>query len=240
MSNLSVSVIAAAITASFAAQTAANDAKMEQFKAELKQLNEGIAPTIDCNGRLHAPINGYQCVGGHVFTKGQFIPTEDNEYEDAVRIKLRVKGESFINDLKAADDNAISDRVGASWVGVDGVVCANLYLEVARNEEQLVEDAVTLVQESYGIKVIEHNQDGKAVVSGEIIGFWSKQSEYGVQEGFTVRLDDGSVYKGTLPKSAYDSQEGDIITFTANFTKGSPYFKRPSKAKFVSKQSKAS
>lgn len=234
MSNLSVSIIVTAINTSFAAQRATNDAKLERFSAELKLLNEGIAPTVDCNGRLHAPLNGYQCEGGHVFTKGQFIPVTYDEYDDSTRLKVRIKGEAFISAIRASGE-PLATNVGASWVGVDGTECANLYIEVARGEEKIVEDAIEAVQASYGVTIIEHAQDGKQAVTGEILGFWSKQSEYGVQEGFTVRLADGSVYKGTLPKTAYDGKTGDSITFTANFIKGSPYFKRPSKAK-INKQ----
>ena len=235
MSNLSIATIAAAISESFSAQTAANDALFARFKAELQELNDGLAPTVDCNGRLHAPINGYTCIEGHVFTKGQFIPTDDKGYDDIANLKLRVKGQQFINDLKSTDCKSVSGCTGSSWVGVDGVECANLYLEVARGNEGIVEAAVKLVQDSYGIEVIEHVQDGKVAVTGSIVGFWSKESEYGVQQGFTVRLTDGSVYKGTLPKSLYNAVEGDCITFTGNFVAGSPYFKRPSKASVVKK-----
>ena len=234
MSNLSVIAINTAITASFAAQVAEQEALFARFAAELKELN-GIEPTVDCNGRLHAPCNGYVCVNEHVFMKGQFIPTNDEGYDEVSSLKLRVKGEQFINDLKTTDCERVKGRTGSSWVDTDGVLCANLYLEVARNNESMVMEAVAAAQESYGIKVFEHVQDGKVEVTGTILGFWSKQSEYGVQQGFTVRLTDGSVYKGTLPKNLYNALEGDTITFVGNFIKGSPYFKRPSKAKVTAR-----
>ena len=56
--------------------------------------------------------------GGHVFTKGQFIPSEDNEYKGSDRIKVRVKGKEFLEDLKKFSAFSAFSAF-SSW----GIVC---------------------------------------------------------------------------------------------------------------------
>ena len=227
------SVITKAITESLKAQREHNEMLVERFAQALKEVNGDIMPTVDVDGRLHAPLDGYQSECGHVFRKGQYIPMKTNQYSGTERLKVRVRGEQFINSLKA--DDAFSDNIGTTWVDNKGVLTCNLYIHgVAHGFTKVVEQAVELVQSSYHIEVKDNTLDGKVAVKGTIIGFWQKHSEYGVQEGFNVTLDaDGAVYSGTLPKALWESKEGDEVEFTATFSEGSKYFKRPSKAKIL-------
>lgn len=226
-------VILNAITESFKSQREHNERLVEQFTKLLMEANGNIEPTVDVDGRLHAPLDGYQSECGHVFRKGQYIPMKTDQYSGTERLKVRVRGEQFINSLKA--DDAFSDNLGSTWIDANSVMTCNLYISgIAHGFTKSVEEAVKRVQDSYNIEIKEHTLDGKVAVTGKVIGFWQKHSEYGVQEGFNVTLDnDGATYSGTLPKALWESKEGDTVSFTANFSEGSKYFKRPSKAKIL-------
>ena len=238
MSNsLSVSLISHALVAVKADQAKRNAEKVKAFAIALELLNGDMPATVDAQGRLHAPCSGYQSECGHVYEKGQFIPVHVDEYQGTERNKFRVTGDDFIAALQADDE--LSSSVGTTWLNNDGVKQANLYLEVAKGEEQLVTAVVRDVEGSYGFTVVEHMLDGKDSVQGTIVSLWQRSSEYGVQNGMTVQLDDGAIYQGTLPKTAGDADKGDGIVFSATFTKGSAYFKRPSKAMLVKGQAKA-
>lgn len=230
MSNLSVALISQAVNNSYASQTAANEARWTKFCAALKDNNKGLIPVVDANGRLHAPVSGYAGVDGHIYLQGQFIPHDDTDYEGGERIKIKVEGVDFITALRESEDTTLSGSIGTTWHNTDGVLVANLYLEVAKGQADAVFAAVSEVQSSYTVVKVSHSLEGKQAVLGVIVGLWQKTSEYGIQEGFTMQTAEGAVYKGTLPKSVYNASEGDVITFVANFTEGSPYFKRPSKA----------
>ena len=232
-----VTFISHAANASMKAQAERNSAKVLAYALALELLNGDIPVTVDGNGRLHAPCSGYESECGHVYEKGQFIPVEGSEYQGTDRNKIRVSGKDFIADLQA--DAELKNSLGATWVNNDGTQQANLYLDIAKGEEELVIAVVRDIESKYTKEVAAHTLDGKEVVSGTIMGFWSRQSEYGVQSGFTVMLDSGAVYKGTLPKTASDADDGDSITFTATFAEGSAYFKRPSKAKVAKGVAKA-
>ena len=230
MSNLSVALISQAVNNSYAAQDAANKARWTKFCDALKDNNKGLIPTVVSNGRLHSPVNGYVGVDGHIYLQGQFIPHDDTDYEGSERLKVRVKSAEFIAALRGSEESMLSDGVGTTWYDANGIVCANLYLEVGKGEADAVIEAVKAVQSGYSVEKVENTLAGKQAVLGVIVELWQKTSEYGVQEGFTMQMADGAVYKGTLPKAVHEAKEGDIITFVATFTKGSPYFKRPSKA----------
>ena len=235
--SLSVSLISHALTAVFADQAARNENKIKAFAIALEQLNGNMPAIVDANGRLHAPCSGYQSECGHVYEKGQFIPVKTDLYQGSERNKIRVTGDDFIAALQADDE--LSRSLGTTWLNNNGVKQANLYLDIAKGEEELVIAVIRDVEGSYSVTAIEHTLEGKVSVSGQIVGLWQRQSEYGVQFGMTVQLEDGAVYKGTLPKAVADADEGDNITFTATFTEGSAYFKRPSKAKAAKAQQNA-
>lgn len=232
-----VTFITHAVNASMEAQAERNEAKVRAYALALELLNGDMPVTIDANGRLHAPCSGYQSECGHVYNKGQFIPVEGSEYQGTERNKVRVSGKDFIAALQA--DAELSRSLGTTWVNNNGTLQANLYLEIAKGEEELVLAVVRDIESNYTQEVAEHTLDGKVAVTGEVVGLWTRQSEYGTQFGFTVMVESGAVYKGTLPKSAADADEGDTITFTATFTEGSAYFKRPSKAKLAKGAAKA-
>lgn len=235
--SLSVTLITAAVAAAKADQVTRNEGKIKAFAIALELLNGDMPATVDAQGRLHAPCSGYQSECGHVYEKGQFIPVNVDEYQGTERNKFRVSGKNFIAALEA--DAELTKSVGTTWFNNDGVLQANLYLDIAKGEEALVTAVVRDVESSYSFEVIDHTLDGKAEVCGEVVKLWQRTSEYGVQEGFTVKLASGEVYQGTLPKTAYDAKLGDSIAFTATFTQGSPYFKRPSKATVIKAGAKA-
>ena len=238
MSNtLAVTLITHAVNATFADQAKRNEDKIKAFAIALELLNGDMPATVDANGRLHAPCSGYQSECGHVYDKGQFIPVNVDEYQGSERQKYRVTGDDFIAALQA--DEVLSRSLGTTWVNNNGTKQANLYLEVAKGEEKLVTAVIRDIEGSYKVTTVEHTLDGKVSVSGQIVGLWQRQSEYGVQQGMTVQLESGAVYQGTLPKTAASANQGDAITFTASFVEGSPYFKRPSKAMVAKAETKA-
>ena len=238
MSNsLCVTLISSALVAVKADQAKRNADKIKAFAIALELLNGDMPATVDANGRLHAPCSGYQSECGHVYDKGQFIPVNVDEYQGTERNKFRITGDDFIAALQA--DAELSSSVGTTWLNNDGVMQANLYLDVAIGEEALVTAVVRDIEGSYSVVTVGHTLDGKVSVSGQIISLWQRQSEYGIQSGMTVQLADGSVYQGTLPKTAGNANQGDSITFTASFVEGSPYFKRPSKAMVAKAAAKA-
>lgn len=235
--SLCVTLITSAVAAAKADQVTRNESKIKAFAIALELLNGDMPATVDAQGRLHAPCSGYQSECGHVYEKGQFIPVHVDEYQGTERNKFRVSGKDFIAALEA--DAELTKSVGTTWFNNDGVLQANLYLDIAKGEEALVTAVVRDVESSYSFEIVAHALDGKAEANGEVIKLWQRASEYGVQEGFTVMLASGEVYQGTLPKSAYDAKLGDTIAFTATFTQGSPYFKRPNKATVIKACTKA-
>lgn len=234
---LCVTLISLDVEASMERQAHNSELKMAEFTTALAAANGEVIPTIDDKGRLHAPHSGYVSSDGHIFDKGQYIPTLVDEYRGRESLKVKVKGEDFINALQA--DAELSKGLGKTWFDNDGIMFANLYLDAAASESKSVIAVVRKVEASYPVTAVRHTLDGKQVVTGTVISLWSKQSEWGVQHGFNVRLADGSVYQGTLPKTVHDASEGDTITFSATFDVDSPYFKRPSKAKLVVKAEEA-
>lgn len=233
ITSLPTSLIKTAIAESFKAQQEFNEEMLDRYTEELRKVNGDLEPTVDCDGRLHAPADGYQSEDGHVFRKGQYIPTKTEYYKGSEGVKVRVKGQVFISALK--QDPEFSDSLGKQWVDSLGVLTCNLYLRgVASGFSSTVEEVVSQVQDSYHVEVKEHTLDGKVAVTGTVVGFWQKHSDYGIQQGFNVTIDnDGATYSGTLPKALYDAEEGDTVSFIATFSEGSKSFKRPSKAKVL-------
>lgn len=96
-------------------------------------------------------------------------------------------------------------------------------------------DAQRAVEQASASPVVEGDA---VVVTGEIVKLDLSLNDFGAREVMTVKDDRGFKVWGTQPRSLYDAQKGDRVTFTAQVSKSDRddtfgFFKRPKQAKVL-------
>lgn len=233
---------------------AQHEARHAKLMAAFREENSGIEPTVDSKGRLHAPVDGYMLPEGwdnandHIYAAGQFIPNPyepdtDYFYCDKWDLghsnKVRAPLTQIEQIAKFLEDNNVPATVthGKTWEQ-DGQQVAYAYI---KGQWKRLVDAISkeldVIAKPVPVEAPEVYLDGKATVTGEVVMVKVQESYYGYQLKMMVVSPEGHKVYGSAPSSLQGVKKGDVVTFTANFEagdKGMSWFKRPTKAVFVS------
>lgn len=101
-----------------------NVKRNEKLIIAMASANQGRQPTIDNNGRLHAPCNGY-IYNDSVYAAGEYMSDEFTKAGSMATAKVKISAE-LIEDIKAVW-SAVS--FGKAWQGNDGVMVCYAYFE---------------------------------------------------------------------------------------------------------------
>lgn len=240
----------------YRAETAARRARIE---AAWKAENDELAPTIDRNGRMHAPCDGYMMpdnvdfrgdYDGHVFGAGEYLPvplTDEDDYFGGYNMNLsrfdyRKKVRATLTDIESvmliAKDYGIEVKHGKSWSD-KGTMMAYAYVTGIRKMVDVTVAALEKVKPAPIPEPEVYIGEGRMTVRGTIVhtklqevmqfSYYSPTNAYKM----LVKTPEGAKLWGTLP-SAVDPEYRGEIEFTATFTKGDngmTWFKRPAKVK---------
>lgn len=239
------------------AETAARRARIE---AAWKVENDDLAPTIDRNGRMHAPCDGY-CIpvdadyrgdyDGHVFGAGEYLPvplTDEDDYFVGYNLNLsrfdyRKKVRATLADIESvmliAKDYGIEVKHGKSWSD-KGTMMAYAYVTGIRKMVDVTVAALEKVKPAPIPEPEVYIGEGRMTVRGTVVHTKAedKMAYYAYNRPaitfkMLVKTTEGAKLWGTLP-SAVDPEYRGEIEFTATFTKGDngmTWFKRPAKVK---------
>lgn len=95
-----------------------NAAKLAARVAAITEQNSGKAPTVDANGRLHAPCEGY-VQDGDVYAAGEYLPDEGARNGQRAKAKIKIKLSSY-KDIKKVWEEVSH---GKSWAEGECEVC---------------------------------------------------------------------------------------------------------------------
>jgi len=90
----------------------------EQAAKHLRRIKEVISeleirPTIDSQGRLHAPVDGYQWINRDVYLGGQFLPFDDESQKTSKTYTKKIK---IMVDVLPELKQVIDGSNGKSWM----------------------------------------------------------------------------------------------------------------------------
>lgn len=199
--------------------------------------------TVDINGRLHAPYDGYTVNAKH-YRKGEFIDMEINDGDLPVKdyfkgkIKILVKDFDIIKEIIEKRSYGYCKK-GQSWTDTNGNEICYLYLEVFfKSHISIVEDAV---KNSIPETKIVFVEEGKHSIVAKLIKIETKfyQITNNLANTSFVGVfvtEAGAIVRGTLAKAIENAEIGDLVEFTATFENKTScsVFKRPSKARIIS------
>lgn len=254
-----MSQVVIAIKEAFEQYRAESAARRARIEAAWKAENDDLAPTIDRNGRMHAPCDGY-CIpvdvdyrgdyDGHVFGAGEYLPvplTDEDDYFGGYNLNLsrfdyRKKVRATLADIESvmliAKDYGIEVKHGKSWSD-NGTTMAYAYVTGIRKMVDVTVAALEKVKPAPIPDPEVYIGEGRMTVRGTIVhtklqevmqfSYYSPMNAYKM----LVKTPEGAKLWGTLP-SAVDPEYRGEIEFTATFTKGDngmTWFKRPAKVK---------
>ncbi|EHD0299755.1 hypothetical protein JYY74_004613 [Salmonella enterica subsp. enterica serovar Enteritidis] len=215
------------------------------------ELNNGIEPNEDHNGRLHAPCDGYEHFEtGELYGKGQFIvmPEYDDWYSPAsypgksYDPNTRFKGKTveFQETVKLMESFGMRVTTGRRWYESDQEYC---YFTVTGHKPLI--DTITKTVEAMQAEQREREKPSKGVaptgkvnVKAKIKGV--KMVEPGVGRNIRlvpkmlITLENGATAYGTMPKFLVDldAKAGHEFMLKATFKQDEndsthAYFIRP-------------
>lgn len=254
-----MSQVVIAIKEAFENARTESAARRARIEAAWKAENDDLAPTIDRNGRMHAPCDGYMMpdnvdfrgdYDGHVFGAGEYLPvplTDEDDYFGGYNLNLsrfdyRKKVRATLADIESvmliAKDYGIEVKHGKSWSD-KGTMMAYAYVTGVRKMVDVTVAALEKVKPAPIPDPEVYIGEGRITVRGTIVhtklqevmqfSYYSPTNAYKM----LVKTPEGAKLWGTLP-SAVDPEYRGEIEFTATFTKGDngmTWFKRPAKVK---------
>ena len=245
----------ASLTAIVEANRQAYIARMERLENAFSEDNNGMIPNVDCNGRYHAPCDGYVIPNAYrtdynrdysdvLFGKGEFLPiplTNDDKFfggssfdSSKFEYKAKVKAPvEVINQLKEAGF-PLDVSHGKTWEQ-GGVAVAYCYL--SGMWKTLVNEAVSILEQSLVNSVPKdpevYLEEGRKTITGTIAFVQTKfDPMYGALEKMMVTTQEGHKLYGTRPSCVPENSVGREITFTATFKggkNGMTFYTRPAK-----------
>ena len=215
-----------------AIELAKYQALQDRIMAAFESANQGKPVTIDCNGRFHAPCDGYQSAYcDQVYAAGQFIPMP---YSDEIMQRGSTLYSAKI--MIAADDQEVIREYarenfevsfGRAWQQAGSNVCYAYIKDFSKtimNAINSAEQAVKALRKEETIKYNQENKEalkeGRYIVTGKVIKIFTSVYDNGYQITYTqkmiVELEGGQMVTGTIPKKL-EAAEGEIVTFKATF-----------------------
>lgn len=218
-----------------------------RIASAFSELNRGIEPNRDRNGRYHAPCDGYLIPDSYrldyshrdysdvLFGKGEYLPVPFDPFEDPLCkesfkdyaiTKARFKVlESFKKEMtEFSKEFEYSVSFGKAWTDKNDNIICYAYLSGMKMFINALESVVGYVEvERSKAEVIKGEAPrGKQTVKGTIVGV--KVVE-GFNNGYSVTyitkamiiLENNSTVYGTLASSICEAKKGDTVQFTATF-----------------------
>ena len=215
-----------------AIELAKYQALQDRIMAAFETANQGKPVTIDCNGRFHAPCDGYQSAYcDQVYAGGQYIPMPNTE-ETMQRGSTLYSAKILII---ADDQDAIREYArdnfdvgfGKAWNQAGSNVCYAYIKDYSKTIMNAINSAEQAVKALRKEETIKYNQetketlkDGRYSVTGKVIRTFASAFDNGYQITYTqkmiVELDGGQIVTGTIPKKL-DAVVGEIVSFKATF-----------------------
>lgn len=236
------------VETAMAAELAKYAELQDRIMAAFETANNGKPVTIDCNGRFHAPCDGYlSAYCDQVYAGGQYIPMPSIE-------ETMQRGTTLFNAkimVAANDQDSIREYArenfdvsfGSSWDQAGVKVCYAYIKSFSKTVMTAINSAEQAVKALRKEETIKFNQATKEVVKegrydvvGRVIRTFVSAFDNGYQVTYTnkmmVELEGGQLVSGTIPKKL-EAVVGDTVKFKATFvadtednTKGK--FSRPS------------
>ena len=226
------------------------------------ELNEGVPPTVDSDGRLHAPHDGYvwtwivlrdgeivaeyekECLGGEFLPLGESVREQTKTNTSRIAYVPLDVAERLVDGLKPCLDIGH----GQPFEGRDGL-CCHLYVNTkCKDAVTIIEDAIRAPQieakakreaeEAAVYAAAEEVPEGHVEVTGELLTIRHDENRWGVVTKILVRDVRGFKVWGSRPEALNEARRGDTVTFTGTVTQSSDdpkfgFFKRPTKASIV-------
>lgn len=215
-----------------AIELAKYQALQDRIMSAFESANQGKPVTIDCNGRFHAPCDGYlSAYCDQVYAAGQFIPMPNTD-------ETMQRGSTLYNAkimIAADDQDAIREYArenfdvgfGKAWNQAGSSVCYAYIKGFSKTIMTAINSAEQAVKALRKEETIKYNQetketlkDGRYNVTGKVIRIFASAYDNGYQITYTqkmvVELEDGQIVTGTIPKKM-DAVVGEIVTFKATF-----------------------
>ena len=222
--------------------------------------NNDQAPTIDDNGRFHAPCDGYSWLQ-EVYPAGAFPPFPPG-YSDSAPLDVAggatgkksrvVTTVSELPSIKNAIAHHATVTAGKTWS--DGVSCY-VYIQSPRkglhtaisawNDSQVTQKVAEAAQKvAEPAKAKGTAPTGRQSVTGVVLAIKEVQGpsfsyyDCGLSYKLMIELPNGATVYGSRPGSLCDVEVGQTVEFTATFEQADgdethAFYKRPSKARIV-------
>lgn len=235
----------ATLTNALNARDTRMNARFEAIENAMAEQNNNMRAIRDCNGRYHAPCNGYM-VDEHSYRKGEYIRDSLETIEAKEEAGLTP---SSSRTMKARHLIAVSDKPAITTLcNHDAIVSLSFgkafddtcyaYVEtnvkavitaINASEEQRKTEAYNAIEKSGEAPV------GRVAVSATVLSIKIIEGAFGYQQKMLVKLSDGATAYGSVPAAISEVQVGDTVTFTGTFKTADngvshAFFSRPSKA----------
>ena len=215
-----------------AIELAKYQALQDRVMSAFESANSGKPVTVDCNGRFHAPCDGYvSAYCDQVYAAGQFIPMPNTD--ETMQRGLTLYSAKIM--IVADDQDAIREYAkenfdvgfGKAWNQAGFNVCYAYIKDYSKTIMTAINSAEQAVKALRKEETIKYNQEtketlkeGRYSVTGKVIRIFASAYDNGYQITYTqkmvVELDGGQVVTGTIPKKL-DAVVGEIVTFKATF-----------------------
>ena len=230
---------------------------MEREMDVLSELNNGVSPSMDCTGRLHAANDGFSDVSGQFYVKGQFIPIPWSAQEDAFFMIPNTKNWEKRLKLSGEILDEILENLNTELDGIElstGKVFKqndtnNAYLYIKASSQgylniafdyfkEVMEEQLKKIEESKPKVIKGLAPEGKQRILGTILGMPIVEGYYGYAYKVFIELENKSTVYGTLPSKISHAEIGDKVAFTSTFTVAEDddthaFFKRPTKPEII-------
>lgn len=235
----------ATLTNALQARDTRMTARFEAIEKAMSEQNNDMRAIRDCNGRYHAPCNGYR-VDEYTYRKGEYI----RDSLDTIEAKEEAGLSSSVSrTMKARHLIAVSDQPAITTLcNHEAIVSVSFgkafnntcyaYVEtnvkavitaINASEEQRKTEAYNAIEKSGEAPV------GRVAVTATVLSIKFIEGVYGYQQKMLVKLSDGATAYGSVPAAISEVQVGDTVTFTGTFKTADndishAFFSRPGKA----------
>lgn len=236
---------------------AAAQERRDRIEAAYREENSDVPPTRDCNGRYHAPCDGYMipgdlldtveyrgCYDDHVFGAGEYLPvplSADDDYfggyNSMFSVACQRKAKALVSvvvELQTlGPELGLRVSHGKTW-DQDGQVVAIAYVSGIRAMVDAAVEALELPVKPREEEPEVYLPAGRHQVEGEVVHVKVEEGYYGTTRKMLVKTAQGHKLWGSLP-GAMDTEFRGWISFSAQFEPGKngmTWFKRPTKVTF--------
>lgn len=237
--NTLVNAVITSLDSKFVELKAIREKRQARILSFYSETNNGLSPNEDCNGRLHAPCNGYEDIDGKgLYSKGEYLPIPEFVFEllELEGITCE-RGEGVFGQrtrillpLEQATELALTLNQNYGLDSTKGKVferdnIETCYLYVTGNDAlvKTIEEAMKAHKESEreSRKALKGTApEGRVTVTAKLLKVyvipplcsWDAPSLK-----MLVELENKATAYGTLPKAVHSAAVGDIFNLKGTF-----------------------